>query len=49
MVRRTGKNSFLRNNGVGAFTDIIQSAGFHELNTIVSLGGLSADINKDVV
>lgn len=43
----TGKNSFLRNNGDGTFTDIIQSAGFHELDTIVSQGVVSADVNKD--
>jgi hypothetical protein len=42
-----GHNSFYRNNGDGTFTDIIQTAGFHELDTMVTQGVVSADVNKD--
>lgn len=42
-----GKDSFYHNNGDGTFTDIIKSAGFEAMDTIVSQGAVSADVNKD--
>jgi len=42
-----GHNSFYRNNGDGTFTDIIHTAGFQELDTMVTQGVVSADVNKD--
>ena len=42
-----GSDSFYRNNGDGTFTNIIAEAGFNELDTMVTQGVVSADVDKD--
>ena len=42
-----GPNGFYQNNGDGTFTDIISHAGFQELDTLITQGIVSADVNKD--
>ncbi|MCG8307663.1 MAG: CRTAC1 family protein [Cytophagales bacterium] len=42
-----GKDGFYRNNGDGTFMNIIREAGFHDLDTIVTQGAISGDVNKD--
>ncbi|MCP3932694.1 MAG: CRTAC1 family protein [Bacteroidetes bacterium] len=47
MAGGAGSCSFYKNNGDGTFTNIIKSAGFFELDTVVTQGVVSADVNKD--
>ncbi len=42
-----GKDAFYLNNGDGTFTNIIDEAGFEDLNGVVTQGVVSADVNKD--
>lgn len=42
-----GKNALYKNNGDATFTNIIEIAGFAELDTMVSQGVTCADVNKD--
>jgi enediyne biosynthesis protein E4 len=42
-----GKDAFYLNNGDGTFTNIIDEAGFEDLNRVVTQGVISADVNKD--
>ena len=42
-----GSNALYKNNGDGTFTNIIDEAGFEDLDTLVSQGITTADVNKD--
>ena len=42
-----GKNALYQNNGDGTFVNVIGEAGFSDLDTVVTQGVVSADVNKD--
>jgi hypothetical protein len=42
-----GSNALYQNNGDGSFTNIIDKAGFEDLDTLVTQGATTADVNKD--
>ncbi len=43
----TGKNALYQNKGNGTFVNVISSAGFNDLDTVVTQGVVCADVNKD--
>ncbi len=43
----SGKNALYKNNGDGTFTNVIDEAGFTDLDTVVTQGAVCADVNKD--
>jgi hypothetical protein len=42
-----GSNALYQNNGDGSFSDIIDKAGFEDLDTLVTQGATTADVNRD--
>jgi hypothetical protein len=42
-----GSNALYKNNGEGTFTNIIEKAGFEDLDKWVTQGATTADVNKD--
>ncbi len=43
----SGKNALYKNNRNGTFTNVIEEAGFSDLDTVVTQGAVCADVNKD--
>lgn len=43
----SGKNALYKNNGDGTFSNVIDEAGFADLDTVVTQGVVGADVNKD--
>jgi len=43
----SGNDALYKNNGDGTFTNVIEEAGFSDLDTVVTQGAVCADVNKD--